>query len=661
MIGGTLRDGTKYVESTGGKFIQGTLADGTKYVGNTGKFIQGTLADGTKLVAGGIQQLMGGGLNDDAFFENDPGDKETFDDDLDGFLPTRFQKAENPENPQKKRASLIVEWDEDFDWDKLSGDPEYVPKFTIMEEVAEIKEDEKAMEEGDSENSDDDEDIYLNEEELKAKAEEEKKRAKQQKKRRKKKGANKNENDGSDSSDDEFGALGKTLLAAYENGRTPVAGNQPSAPVGHGSRSQDASASMLSNTNNSNHNPLAPGQKRAPLPPVDESRERTEGPTANLTTDAQMKTRVKYLWTKLRNSVMAKAAVTQMTSTMKKNQEFFSVFDEDEGQNADPVQAAAKTLRDERAAEKERIKQLLTQLDVYEASLAEERKTLKDERSRVTTEKAELESQLREELKMNEALEKELREIEAELNPESQAERELAVQRELEEFRAENDVIQKQIAKQDATLRQLHRDKAMRDKKEKERESYGDQQLRQEMKSSQGTLSSWSTTLDDDMTVATYVTRSRTCTNMKIMQNDLSEINDELGARHKIIEMQVKEMEQLRKELRDFEEANGIKPVKERLRSLQDEKKVLEEKYNVENAELRKELEDKEQTATRYTAQISKLKLEQTKRELKSSKETEAAAEQTEARGGGIFGWFGGGAPIDDADDADLALSKLGL
>jgi DNA repair exonuclease SbcCD ATPase subunit len=662
LIGGRLQDGTKIVGSTG-KFITGTLADGTKILGNT-------VMMGTGLVAGGIHQLLGdGGLNDDVFFENDPRDKETFDDDFDGFLPTRFQKTENP---QPKRDSMIVEWD-DFDWEKVSGDPAYVPRISINKTVSqkemealmeEKKEDEEEME--DSEPSDDDEDIYFNEEELRAKVEEDKKRAQKRKKRSKNKRAD--ENDGSDSSDDEFGALGKTLLAAYEHGRAPEDGSQPSAPVGYGSPLQDASvgaarmsmfSSMLSNTNNVNQNPLATGQKRAPLPPfegTDESREITGGSTSNHETDIQRKTRVKGLWAKLRNHVQ----VNTLTSTMKKNQEFFSVFDEDEEQNADPVQAAAKTLRDERAAEKQRIKQLLTQLDVYEASLAEERKTVKVERARVTTEKEELESQLRQELEMNEALEKELREIEAELNPELQAERELVVQRQLEELRAENDVIQKQLATQDTTLRQLHREKAIRDKKEKQRESYGGYQLRQEMRSS-GTLSTGSIILDDDMTVATYLTRSRSSTNMKMMQGDLAEMNDELGARHKIIEMQVTEMEQLRKELHDFEEANGIKPIKEKLRSLQDEKKALEENCTVENAELRKELEDKEQTATRYTAEISKLKLEQTKRELKSSKETEAAAEQTVAGGGGIFGWFGGCGPVDDADDADLALSKLGL
>lgn len=703
-LGGTLIDGATLIGGTGtkivgkgGKFIGGTLTDGATMI--TGTLTDGTkiLADGTKilgntvlmgtdLVAGGLQHLLGdGGLDDDVFFEKSGVTEETFDDDFDEVLPSRFQKAEKQKTI---RDSLRVEWNE-VDWDQMEVEPEYVPRISVEKTAGEKKmevaaeeqqgeetsdEDAETSDDDDGSNSSDDEDMYFTEEELKAKQEEEKRLERKQKKKKKKKNGS---DDGSDSSDDEFGALGKNLLAAYEHGRTPEESSTSATLVEYGSPLQETKAlgaarmsvfsSMLSNSNAMNNvNPL---QSSSTLPPFAEEGGDEElndlyltaaASSGHLTTDIEMKLRVQYLWSKLRNHVRANSAAKAFTSTMKKNQEFFSVFDEDEVQNGDPVQAANKALREERAAEKRRVKQLLKQLDDYETNLAEERKIVKEERARVSKEKAELESTLNVELEKNQALETQLREIEAELNCELQAEREAVIQRSLEELRAENDVIQKHLAQQDVTLRQLHREKAIREKKEKQRQSYqGFQFGGQEMKSSGTSLSSGSMlfSVDDDATVATYITRSRSSTNIKMMQDDLDEMNGELQSRHKIIDVQVSELEQLRKDLRELEEKNGIKPLKEKLMSLEEQKKELEDKCSAENAELRQELDEKVKTATKFTAEISKLKLEQTKREMK--KETQA--EQPETGGGGLFGWFTAAPPLDESNDAEVALTKLGL
>eukprot|EP00980_Cylindrotheca_fusiformis_P013405 scaffold3416_cov120-Cylindrotheca_fusiformis.AAC.3 len=732
LIGGTLTEGATLLGGTlteGATLLGGTLADGTKILGNT-------VLMGTDLVSGGIQHLIIGekaALNDSVFFEkanDDPKDAETFDNDFDDVLPTRFQKSNNKKKAKPLRPSLKVEWD-DEDWDTMGTKPAYTPKIsvekTVSEKALEVVEERKealaaaaaaeaaaaaaaagneVSSDDDRSKSDDEDDIYLTEEEIRAKIEEEKRMmARRRKKRNRTKNRSTNMVDEtSNESDDEFGyQLGRNLLSArHENGHqqgeaphdgsTSSSAGAASKPVVMSKRMSNTSSSISSQTTSKLPVHVGEGGENQTIVISTQGGGGGGDITTTTTTnddddDVQMMKirRGKQLWSKLRNHVMAKAAAKAMTSSMKKNTEFFSLFDEViiVDNDEDPVEAAAKALREERDLEKRRVKTLLQQLDDYEKNLAQERIAVKEQRARVSKEKKRLTTALHEELEKNQALERQLKEIEAELDNDALAQREAAIQRQIAELRAENDVIQSTISKQDATLRQLHREKAIREKKKKQRhhQAYYSHQgglsrsghTNNDARSI-GTASTGSATLllldddddDDDMTaVVTYLTRSRTSTtSAKMMRADLVAMNGELESRHQIIDMQVTELEQLREELRTYEEQHGILPLKEKLQSLQEEKKELEEKSTVENAELQRELEEKEGIASRYAEQISKLKLEETKKEMKR-KSKEAAAEQAAETGGGggLFGWFGGGGvtPVEETNDAEIALSKLGL
>jgi hypothetical protein len=677
MVGSTVADGTKLVESThiggvlvgGTKLVGGTLIDGTKLVGGTiidgTKLVGGTLMAGGDMVAGGIKHLVGEDeLNDSAFFHNDPNELDDYDDDFDEMLPKRFvdetEKKHVPKTPVFK-----VEWD-NGDWGEFDGDPDTgllkitkkkastkknpqkresasekgkpqsvsKPKksFKGLEVVAEEVEkpnNEVEVDTGDngslmSANTNDDDDIYLDEEDIKAKAAD---------------GMKPNEED----DNDEFDTLQGELLSIFENGK-PKKGLSPKP-------------SMVKEVL-----PAVPSFNRKPRASifstmVTDSTLGVEGQDDRKSqTDIQIKIKAKGLWSKVRQSVKTESAVNEMIKIMTKNEEFFNLMEEEEGAGGDPVEEAAKALREERAKEKQRVKTLLHKLNEYESNLTVERKKVKEERIRVSEEKVNLEAQLKEELEKNAGLENQLRVIEEQLNSESQRQRDMVFEREGQELRAENDVLQQQLGKQDQILRHLHREKAQKEKEAKERQEKQEEDL--------------DDLAQDDVTIATFVTRKRaggSQISMVTMQNDLTDMSVLLNSRNEIIQGQLQELETLKAEILAFEEAHGIKPLKEKLKELNEEKRILEENCQTENNKLRKELSEKEKITAEYAKEISKVKLEMTQRELRSNRlneqiAAESSAEMSESQGGGFLGLlFGSGRPADETSDADLALSKLGL
>ncbi|KAL3939395.1 MAG: hypothetical protein SGBAC_005863, partial [Bacillariaceae sp.] len=86
------------------------------------------------------------------------------------------------------------------------------------------------------------------------------------------------------------------------------------------------------------------------------------------------------------------------------------------------------------------------------------------------------------------------------------------------------------------------------------------------------------------------------------------------------------------------------------------QKEEVEKKADEEKAALALTLEAKQEAAAKLAAEISRLKLEHTKKELKATQEVEPPAEN-----GGLFGMLWGDTPKETVSDADMVLSKLGL
>jgi len=315
----------------------------------------------------------------------------------------------------------------------------------------------------------------------------------------------------------------------------------------------------------------------------------------------------------------------------------------------------------EHSSEKEKVQKLRKQLDDYETNLEKDRKQIEEERKRIAVEKTELESQFKIESERNEQFTKEFQKLKEELDVELEKKNGKKIQRKLEGLRAENEVLKEQVEKQDAILRQLHREKAIREKRAKRGDlNYEADTRRSSASTIKSFLSSDTNTvfLEDESTVVTYVAKSRRSSNIKVMGDNLEEIHDELEARQKVIEMQNSELEDLQNQLREAEDCSGVKPLQDEYLELKKQTEEVIAQSNREKEGLAMILEAKKEVAAQHAAEISRLKLEQTKKELKAAQKQEPPEEK-----GGLFGMLWGDTKDtrETTSDADVALSKLGL
>ncbi|KAL3933669.1 MAG: hypothetical protein SGBAC_010292, partial [Bacillariaceae sp.] len=658
QFGETLLDGGKFMGKTasagvkivGKTHLGGAVLDGGKLVGGAAMMVGGTLTDtitdgaglvggavlggadllgktammGTELLGEGIHMLMGDD-NASAFFHEDPETLEGYDiDDFDEVTPDRFKDPDKKEKEVK--ATMKVEWDE-HSWGQYDGDPEgHLPAIVVDKTVSQRKleiekEKEARANNGDSDEessveSDKTEDIYFTAKEIRAKekaAKRERKRLKKERKRmsqiaRKEAKQKEEEKEMKAQADEDaaFGALGKSfsLLIPQEN----------------------AQAMMPSDGTNA---------EAMPIPPIRSLEIAGQQPSENMD-GIQKKMRSKTLWGKLRKNVAQRGIVKAFESNVQQKQDFFDAFGDDDTIDgiADPMGDATALLSNEHDTEKDKVHKLRKQLDDYEANLDKERKEVEEERKRIATEKKELETQFKLESERNADLTKQSQVLKKELDVELDKKNANKLQRELEELRAENEVLQEQVEKQDTILRQLHREKAIREKRAKRKQLYGGDQPR----SSSATIQTFrslgaGSVFDDEATVVTYVAKSRRSSNMKVMEENLEEMTDELEARQKVIEMQVMELENLHKQLKESEDKSGIKPLRDEFLELQKQKEEVEKKADEEKAALALTLEAKQEAAAKLAAEISRLKLEHTKKELKATQEVEPPAEN-----GGLFG-----------------------
>mmetsp|Transcript_13285 Transcript_13285/g.31869 ORF Transcript_13285/g.31869 Transcript_13285/m.31869 type:complete len:720 (+) Transcript_13285:427-2586(+) len=654
----TAQKGVAIVEKTK---IGGNVLDAGKLVGGAALGVTGTLADtltdGAGLVGGamlGGTKLLGEGINmllaDDTgsgFFHEEPEKLEGYDNeyDKDEMLPVRFH---DPEKEPEIRASMKVEWDE-FSWEQMDGDPEgFIPAVVVDKTVSQRKLDIKEEKENPKKDDSDEEesvetaktnDIYFTAKEIQKKEKAEKKERKRLKKERKRMSllarqeAEKKEEEAKKKEEEVFGALGKSfaLLTAIEKSDENEAQN-----------AEGANGETL------------------PGPPI-QTLEIVGRQTSENMDGIQKTMRSKQLWGKLRSNVAQRGVVKALKSSVEQKKDFFDVFDDNDEIDgiADPMGDATAMLNNEHDSEKVKVEKLRKQLDDYEANLEKERKEVEEERKRIATEKQELEKQHKYESERNAELTKQSQELKKDLDVELEKKNESKLQRELEELRAENEVLQELVEKHDTILRQLHREKAIREKREKRKQLYaGDQPRRSSNATVQTFRSSTAGTavIDDEATVVTYVAKSRRTTNLKVMEENLEEMNDELEARQQVIEMQVMELESLQKQLREAEDKSGLKPLKDEFLELQKQREEIKQKTAEEKAELTQTLEEKKAIAATHAAEVSRLKLEQTQKELKAAQEVEPPAEK-----GGLFGMLWGDTPKDETSDADVALSKLGL
>jgi len=694
----TAKFGVKMLEKTElggtivekGKFVGKTAISGIETVGKTqlgatvlnrGKLVGGTLTNtltdganrlgstvlmGTDLLGQGIQMLIGEELHGSAFFHEDPAEQKGFDDDFDEMLPNRFHDLDRE---RETKDSMKIEWDEES-WGKMDGDPEkYLPNIVVDRTASQkkleldqiSKKGEGNEDEESSVESDKTEDIYFTEAELKAKKKAEKRERKRLRKESRKErkrmsklkkedvpqATEKKDND-AESSDEDFSALDKSFLILGSN---PISANENENENGKEIQIKDPAITPPVNTVES-----ATKREEIPGPP-------RESLVSHSSDHIQRKMRARQLWRKLRKHIVDRNIAKAFQDKVKRRNDFFDVFDDDDnnggiGENENP-EAAAKKIRREWDNEKVKVQKLRKQLDDYAANLEKERNAVCEERTRSLDEKKELETQFKNETERNAELTRQFQVLNSELEEELEKKNEDKIQRYLEELRAYNEVLRYQVEQQDTTLRQLHREKVIRQKKSKRKELYGaDNKSRHSSSATAQTVQSSDTTivLDDETTFATYVARSCRTSNMQIMQNNLTEMDDELHARRFIIEMQVMELENLQNELRESEDAKGIVPLKEEFVALQKKKEKVEEKSVQEKADLAKILEEKKAIAKTHAEEISKLKLEQTKKEMKTAQEEQPPAEQ-----GGLFGMLWGDTPTDEISDADILLSKLGL
>ncbi|CAJ1959483.1 unnamed protein product [Cylindrotheca closterium] len=683
QAGQTILDGGKFLEKTANKGVKivgktqlgGVVLDGGKFVGGAAMVVGGTLTDtltdgagfvggavlggadllgktammGTELLGEGINLLMG---EDDAsaFFHEKPEELEGYDNDFDQMLPERFQ---DPEKEKEVRPSMKVEWDE-VSWTHMDGGPRghslaVVVDKTVSQRKLEIKEEREnnggkankyESDEESSVESDKTEDIYFTDAEIRAKEKAEKRERKRLRKERKRMSklaraeADTKAAAAKMKEDENFEALGKSynFLSASERGEFNADGSLRVDGANEAEVTGGAPIQSLELPSNSGH---------------------MDG--------IQMKMRSKGLWGKLRQNVAQRAIVKTFQSNVKQNNDFFDAFDDLDAVDEmgdDPMGAATAMLNNEHDNEKDKVENLRKQLDEYEANLEKERKEVEEERKRIAAEKKELETQFKFESGRNEKLTKQTHDLKKELGEELEKKNEFKLQRELEELRAENEVLQEQVERHDSILRSLHREKAIREKREKRKQLYGGNNPHSSGATVQTFRSSGTGTVqfDDEATIVTYVAKSRRSSNIKVMEENLEEMNDELEARQKVVEMQVMELENLQKQLKEAEDRSGLKPLKNEFLELQKQKEEILQKSEEEKAELTQTLEDKKELAAKHAAELSRLKLDQTKKELKAAQEVEPPAEK-----GGLFSMLWGDTPKDEISDADVALSKLGL